>query len=98
MPQIAHGEPLGIRDGLYFKQLGRANRVLAVMMEGEPNVNRDANKQALGFSAKQECFPKAMRPQMASDGSRHNKAPFGRITEGCLFVQKFTNICSPRKQ
>ena len=53
----------------YFKQLGHGDRVLAVMIEGEPNTSWDAGKQAQGISADQECFPEAMRHQIAADGS-----------------------------
>jgi WD40 repeat protein len=53
----------------YFKQLGRSDRVLAVMIEGEPNASWDAGKQAQGFSANQECFSEAMRHKVAADGS-----------------------------
>ncbi len=34
----------------YFKQLGRENRILAVMIEGEPNASWDEGKQKAGFS------------------------------------------------
>ena len=53
----------------YFKQHGRADRVLAAIIEGEPNVSWDLKKQALGFSASQECFPEPMRHQVAPDGT-----------------------------
>ena len=53
----------------YFKQLGRGDRVLAVMIEGEPNASWDAGKQAHGFKVDDECFPEAMRHKVSSDGS-----------------------------
>lgn len=43
---------------LYFKQLGRSDRILAILIEGEPNVSWDVAKQKAGlFSPFQECFP-----------------------------------------
>ena len=45
----------------YFKQLGRGENVLAVMIEGEPNVAWEADKQAAGYRVEQECFPEALR-------------------------------------
>jgi len=53
----------------YFKQLGHAGRVLAVMIEGEPNASRDKGKPAQGFAPKDECFPEAMRHGVGPDGS-----------------------------
>jgi WD40 repeat protein len=53
----------------YFKQLGYADRVLAVMIEGEPNASWDAGKQALGFAPNDECFPEAMRHKVGPDGA-----------------------------
>jgi MTH538 TIR-like domain (DUF1863) len=43
-----------------FKKLGREDRVLALIVDGEPNVK--------GVTIDQECFPKAMRYSLTSDG------------------------------
>ena len=53
----------------YFKQLGFGDRVLAVMIEGEPNASSDAGKQAMGFAAGDECFPEALRHAVGPDGA-----------------------------
>jgi len=53
----------------YFKKLGGEDRVLAVMVEGEPNTSRDAGKQAMGFRAEDECFPDALRHGVGPDGT-----------------------------
>jgi WD40 repeat protein len=45
----------------YFKQLGRSNRVLAAIIEGEPNASWDKGKQEAGIPAEAECFPEALR-------------------------------------
>ena len=53
----------------YFKQLGRADRILAVLIEGEPNASCDEGKQRAGFSPFQECFPKPLMHPVEEDGS-----------------------------
>jgi WD40 repeat protein len=53
----------------YFKRLGRQERVLAVMIEGEPNASRDEAKAAQGIKPTDECFPEALRLQLTPDGS-----------------------------
>lgn len=52
----------------YFKQLGRANRILAVLIEGEPNASWDEGKQRMGFSPFQECFPLPLMHDVRDDG------------------------------
>ncbi|MFT5426954.1 MAG: WD40 repeat protein [Gammaproteobacteria bacterium] len=46
-----------------FKQMGKADRILCLIVDGEPNASdkSDCNEQ--------ECFHKALRYQVASDGS-----------------------------
>ncbi len=41
----------------YFKSLGRSNRILAAIIDGEPNTSIDSSKESLGFKASDECFP-----------------------------------------
>ncbi len=53
----------------YFKKLGGEDRVLAVMVEGEPNASRDAGKQSMGFRVEDECFPDALRQSFGPDGT-----------------------------
>lgn len=45
----------------YFKSLGRSSRVLALIVDGEPNAT-DKGRPAL------ECFPEALRFQVGADG------------------------------
>lgn len=45
----------------FFKSLGRASRVLALIVDGEPNAT-DQDQAAL------ECFPEALRFQVGADG------------------------------
>ena len=54
----------------YFKKIGREDRVLAVMVEGEPNASRDPGKQAMGFRVQEECFPEALRHKFGLDGAK----------------------------
>jgi hypothetical protein len=46
-----------------FKTLGRSDRVLCLIVEGEPNVSGMAGREA------EECFPPAIRFQVAADGA-----------------------------
>ena len=48
---------------LAFKRLGRSDRVLAVIIDGEPNASRDPSKTGA------ECFPSALVHPVAPDGS-----------------------------
>ncbi|MDF1752010.1 MAG: TIR domain-containing protein [Verrucomicrobiales bacterium] len=52
----------------YFKQLGRRNRIVAVLIEGEPNSSWDIGKQKLGFSPFQESFPLPLIHPVLNDG------------------------------
>lgn len=52
----------------YFKKIGKANRVLVAMLEGEPNASWDAGKQSLGHTLAEECFPEALRHPVDANG------------------------------
>lgn len=41
----------------YFKKLGHSDRIIAAMINGEPNTSWDTSKHKLGFSEQDECFP-----------------------------------------
>src|SRR5260370_15356217 len=41
----------------YFKELGKADRILALMIDGEPNASEDSAKQTAGLTAEMECLP-----------------------------------------
>jgi len=47
-----------------FKKLGRSNRILALIVEGEPN----AAEGKSGVDADQECFPQALKHPLGTDG------------------------------
>jgi len=54
---------------LYFKKLGRSDRILAILIEGEPNVSWDVAKQKAGlFSPFEECFPLPLMHPLNSAG------------------------------
>jgi WD40 repeat protein len=57
------------KEIIYFKKLGRSDRVLAVMVAGEPNARWDAGKQASGFSPVDECFPEPLRHAVDAEGN-----------------------------
>jgi WD40 repeat protein len=46
-----------------FKRMGREDRILALIVNGEPNAH-----VAKGFTAEDECFPEAMRPVLLRSG------------------------------
>ena len=50
---------------LDFKRLGRENRILALVVDGEPNA---ADGKA-GFTADAECFPESLKFTLGKDGS-----------------------------
>jgi len=52
----------------YFKRLGRADQVLAMMIDGEPNTSIDAGKQTAGLGPEHECFPKPLQYEIDSAG------------------------------
>ena len=47
-----------------YKKLGREDRILALIVDGEPN----ASDGKPGFSTKDECFPQALRYRWSEDG------------------------------
>ncbi len=51
----------------YFKELGKSDRILALMIDGEPNASDDPGKVA-AFGAEAECFPYPLRFGVAADG------------------------------
>lgn len=58
---------------LDFKRLGRTERVLDLIVDGEPN----AAEGKVGFSANSECFPEALKYPLGADGNLDR----GRRTE-----------------
>jgi eukaryotic-like serine/threonine-protein kinase len=48
-----------------FKRLGREQRVLALIIEGEPNASGPESNEG---SPRRECFPKALRYRLGPDG------------------------------
>ncbi len=51
----------------YFKEQGRSDRMLALMIDGEPNASDDPAKVEL-FGAGAECFPEPLRFGVAGEG------------------------------
>ncbi|MGQ8364291.1 TIR domain-containing protein [Glaciecola sp. 1036] len=56
----------------YFKKLGRSDRIIAAIIDGEPNASLDAGKQSSQFSAEDECFPIPLQYEYV-DGARTDK-------------------------
>jgi WD40 repeat protein len=51
----------------YFKELGKSDRILALMIDGEPNVSDDAGKQKSGIPNAAECLPEPLRYGVAAE-------------------------------
>lgn len=79
----------------YFKRSGKAHRVIAVIIDGEPNVSVDAAKQT-EFDLSVECFPEPLQVEYEA-GEPTNKraeplaADFRINIEGCL-LQGWTSV------
>ncbi len=88
---------------LYFKKTGKGNRILAVMIEGEPNVSWDVGKQKAGFSPYRECLPPALVHPVDMDGNldkaRHEEpvAADFRLPEGKGDLQGWTSSAAYRE-
>lgn len=54
----------------YFKRLGGAGRIIAAIIDGEPNTSLDKGKLRSGFSIKDECFPKPLQFKYNDKGIR----------------------------
>lgn len=52
----------------YFKQIGKSDRVLAMMVDGEPNASIDESKHKDGLGADDECFPKPLQVEVDKEG------------------------------
>lgn len=87
----------------YFKELGKTDRILALMIDGEPNAAEDSAKQIDGFTAAMECLPEPLRRGVAAnDGSidwntrtepiAADARPRGQAVQG------WTNIAAYREQ
>ena len=51
----------------YFKELGNSDRILALMIDGEPNASDDAGKQKSGIPSAAECLPEPLRYGVAAE-------------------------------
>ena len=54
----------------YFKKLGHSNKIIAAMIDGEPNASWDKGKQEHGFRIEDECFPIPLQFEYDQDGNR----------------------------
>ena len=79
----------------YFKRLGRSNRIIALIIDGEPNTSIDAAKQESGFTAADECFPTPLQFEYDDNGPTTSRAePIAadlRITDNGKTYQGWTN-------
>lgn len=45
----------------YFKKSGHSDRIIAALLDGEPNTSLDKGKSDNGFCVKDECFPEPLQ-------------------------------------
>jgi len=57
----------------YFKRQGNSDRIIAAMIDGEPNTSWDKAKQSSGFSIDDECFPVPLQFEYDETGQRTEK-------------------------
>ncbi|MFN6263131.1 MAG: TIR domain-containing protein [Chromatiaceae bacterium] len=57
----------------FFKKLGHSDRIIAAMIDGEPNASWDTSKHSLGFTADDECFPIPLQFEYDQDGNPTDK-------------------------
>ncbi|MCL1148890.1 toll/interleukin-1 receptor domain-containing protein [Shewanella ulleungensis] len=57
----------------YFKKLGQSERIIAALIDGEPNASWDKGKQQAGFSQSDECFPIPLQFEFDSKGNQTDK-------------------------
>lgn len=57
----------------YFKQIGKAGKILAAIIAGEPNTSLDKGKQKAGFTVEDECFPAPIQFEYDNEGNRTGK-------------------------
>jgi hypothetical protein len=57
----------------YFKKLGHSDRIIAAMIDGEPNSSWDEGKQAQGFTKEDECFPLPLQFEYNQNGQPTEK-------------------------
>ena len=53
----------------YFKKLGHSNKILALILDGEPNASWDEGKQSQGYLPEEECFPEPLRHEVDEEGN-----------------------------
>ncbi|MCP5246107.1 MAG: TIR domain-containing protein [Burkholderiales bacterium] len=86
----------------YFKRKGNSDRIIAAIIDGEPNASWDYSKQNNGFSIQDECFPAPLQFEYDQEGNPTEKraepvaADFRINNEGKL-EQGWTNIGAYRQ-
>ena len=53
----------------YFKKLGRSDRIIAAMIDGEPNASWDTSKHNESIGIESECFPEPLRVKYDQGGN-----------------------------
>lgn len=54
----------------HYKKLGNSGRIIAALIDGEPNTSWDTSKHKDGFTAEDECFPEPLQFEYNQQGER----------------------------
>lgn len=81
----------------HFKQQGHSDRIIAALIDGEPNASWDLGKQKLGYRAEDECFPVPLQFEYDKNGVRTSKraepiAADFRLEENGRAIQSWTSV------
>ena len=87
----------------YFKKLGRSDRIIAAIIDGEPNTSWDEGKLASTFTPEDECFPIPLQFEYDKQGNRTKKraepiAADFRINNQGATEEAWTSIEAYRQQ
>jgi WD40 repeat protein len=83
-----------------FKEMGKSDRILALILDGEPNAD-DAGKRADGIAPQAECFPEPLRsglpkPDGSIDWTARTEPIAADVRPGGAPTQGFTTAAAYR--
>lgn len=85
----------------HFKRSGKSGRILAVIIDGEPNVSVDPSKLSAGWTTDDECFPKPLQIEYINSQPTEQRAePIAadfRVNENGKTSQGWTSLAAYRQ-
>ncbi|BDX05868.1 toll/interleukin-1 receptor domain-containing protein [Planctobacterium marinum] len=85
----------------YFKRLGHSDRIIAAIIDGEPNVSLDESKLNYGYKVEDECFPWPLQYEYDKEGKTSKQAePIAanfRILQGGKHSEGWPNALSYKR-